>query len=194
MFSESIEKLLNITLEDSLRARINNSARRQRLLAGDTVMREGDRYSCLYLLQKGIVRGYYIDSQGNDMTKCFSCEGDVFCSEGLRSSGPATFTIECLEDCECVSMPCGLVHEIMEADPRVACAIRRLFEQEVGRLEKRSRDLMMKNAEERYLLFCEEYPELHHRVALKHIASYIGVRTASLSRIRRQLKNHAKLT
>ena len=47
----------------------------------------------------------------------------------------------------------------------------------------------MKNAEERYSLFCKEYPDLHKRVELKYIASYIGIRIPSLSRIRKKIKN-----
>ncbi|WP_266366841.1 Crp/Fnr family transcriptional regulator [Tellurirhabdus rosea] len=48
-------------------------------------------------------------------------------------------------------------------------------------------DLLTKTAEQRYLELLEKRPELIQRIAQKHIASYLGVTTQSLSRIRRKL-------
>lgn len=45
-------------------------------------------------------------------------------------------------------------------------------------------DLLTKTAEERYSLLTKKFPGIEHRIAQKHIASYIGITPQSLSRIR----------
>ena len=136
----------------------------------------------------GLVRGFYIDKQGNDITKCFSYENEFFSSEGLRTRGLSSFSIECLEECECIQLPYLLINEIMEKDIEIKNLINILYMYEVEKLENRAKNLLVMNAEERYLDFIKQYPYLIGKVNLQYIASYIGVRPASLSRIRKVIK------
>jgi len=53
--------------------------------------------------------------------------------------------------------------------------------------QKNQMDLMTKTAEERYLEIVENQPELLRRISQKHIASYLGITSQSLSRIRRKI-------
>jgi len=48
-------------------------------------------------------------------------------------------------------------------------------------------DLLLKTAEQRYIDLLEKQPNLIQRTPQKHIASYLGVTTQSLSRIRRKI-------
>jgi CRP-like cAMP-binding protein len=48
-------------------------------------------------------------------------------------------------------------------------------------------ELLTKTAEERYKILLERFPEIHQRIAQKHIASYLGITPQSLSRIRNAL-------
>lgn len=45
-------------------------------------------------------------------------------------------------------------------------------------------ELLTKTAEERYRILLSKFPDIHQRVAQKHIASYLGITPQSLSRIR----------
>lgn len=47
-------------------------------------------------------------------------------------------------------------------------------------------DLLTKTAEQRYQQLLQKNPELIRRIAQKHIASYLGITTQSLSRIRKK--------
>jgi CRP-like cAMP-binding protein len=48
-------------------------------------------------------------------------------------------------------------------------------------------EMMTKSAEERYLNLIENRPEILERIHQKHIASYLGITTQSLSRIRKNI-------
>ena len=48
-------------------------------------------------------------------------------------------------------------------------------------------DLLTKTAEQRYLELLQMHPDIVHRVAQKHLASYLGITPQSFSRIRRNI-------
>lgn len=54
-------------------------------------------------------------------------------------------------------------------------------------LMNRSIQLQTLTASERYQLFMKKHPDILQRVALKHIASYLGIDIATLSRIRKSI-------
>jgi len=188
MVHEYIEKLLNTRLDDAACRLIEQETHIVHFPNGYTILREGDSSLHFYFMLSGIIRGYYIDEKGNDITKCFCMENGVFATESLRTKSPSSFTIECLESCKCIKISYDLITGIMENNNEIRETVNKLFQREIAKLEFRIKDLVMLNAEERYNHFCKEYPELHNRVPLKYIASYIGVRIPSLSRIRKNRK------
>ncbi|MBC8046271.1 MAG: Crp/Fnr family transcriptional regulator [Fimbriimonadaceae bacterium] len=54
-------------------------------------------------------------------------------------------------------------------------------------------DLLLKTAEQRYIELLEKQPNLVQRTPQKHIASYLGITTQSLSRIRKKIGNRRLL-
>jgi CRP-like cAMP-binding protein len=53
--------------------------------------------------------------------------------------------------------------------------------------EKRERDLLLLDAETRYKNFLSEYPGMDQRIKQGIIASYLGIKPETLSRIRRKI-------
>ncbi|MBK1812802.1 Crp/Fnr family transcriptional regulator [Clostridium sp. YIM B02505] len=187
--SDYLEQGLAIKIDERTVDIINAEASFVNFQAKQIALHEGSKSSNIYFIIRGIVRGYYIDEAGNDITKCFSSENEFFSSEGLRTGIASSFTIECLESCYCIKLPYKLINKITKEDENLNNLFIKYYLQEVGRLENRSKSLALMNAEERYIDFCNQYPRLHERVELKYIASYIGIRAASLSRIRKGFKN-----
>lgn len=188
--SEYLENWGQIYLEEQVANKVNENTMRISFQKGDLILREGEKSSQLYFIIKGLVRGYYIDEEGNDITKCFSRENQFCSSEGLRTGKASSFTIECLEDCECIAIPYSFMRKIIEEEQKLNELFKQCYLEEVGKLEERARKLMIMSAKERYEDFCINYPILESRVPLQYIASYIGIRPASLSRIRKELHNN----
>ncbi|AVP62430.1 Crp/Fnr family transcriptional regulator [Clostridium sporogenes] len=187
--SKYLELALKINIDSNVADMINNEASIVNFQAKHIVLLEGIKSKNLYFMISGVVRGYYIDEHGNDITKCFSSENEFFSSEGLRTASISSFTIECLEHCQCIKLPYVLVYKIIKEDENLNNIFIKYYLQEVEKLENRVKNSALMNAEERYINFCKQYPHLHGRVELKYIASYIGIRAASLSRIRKDMKN-----
>ena len=189
MITSSIfEKTIDFKLGYDIADRINANTTIVNFPTGYTILHQGEKSSCFFLIIQGIVRGYYIDDNGNDITKCFRSEGEFFSTEGFRTCKESSFTIECLESCRLIKFPYNLVRELSETDDRISALVSRLYLEEVGNLEIQIKNHVLMDAEERYNYFCKQYPQLHKRLPLKYIASYIGIQAASLSRIRKNQK------
>lgn len=187
--SKYLEKGLGVKIDENIAHMINKEVSFLELPEKYIALLEGMKSKNLYFIIRGIVRGYYIDENGNDITKCFSSENEFFSSEGLRTESVSSFTIECLEDCKCIQLPYELIHKVMKVDENLKNLFVKYYLKEVEKLENKVKISALMNAQERYIDFCKQYPNLHDRVELKYIASYIGIRAASLSRIRKGMKN-----
>lgn len=189
--SKYLEDRLGINIDENIKDIINDKASFVEFPSKHIALLEGMKSTNLYFIIHGIVRGYYIDEHGNDITKCFSSENEFFSSEGLRTASVSSFTIECLEDCQCIQLPYKLIQQVIKEDENLNNLFINSYLNEVKKLENRVKSSALMNAEERYIDFCRQNPNLHERVELKYIASYIGIRAASLSRIRKNIKNNS---
>jgi CRP-like cAMP-binding protein len=58
--------------------------------------------------------------------------------------------------------------------------------------EKRELEIVLNDADKRYLDFIEMHPQIENRIPLHYIASHLGITATQLSRIRKKLKNNAE--
>jgi len=184
-----IEIGLNINLPKDVKTLIDNNGIKKTFFKNETILLEGEQASSIYFIISGVVRGYYIDEKGNDTTKCFSLENEFFSSEGLRTGSVSSFNIECIEQCECIELSYSLVNRLAKENEEFKSIFLELYLKEVQKLEIRAKSLMIQNAEERYLDFIENSKRSTEKIELKYIASYLGIRPQSLSRIRKKLRD-----
>lgn len=62
-----------------------------------------------------------------------------------------------------------------------------MYEQAIAFNLQRTTDLLTLSAEKRYLKLLAEQPEVIQNVPIQYIASYIGIKPESLSRIRKKI-------
>ncbi|MDD3414650.1 MAG: cyclic nucleotide-binding domain-containing protein [Lachnospiraceae bacterium] len=100
-----LEKIINVHFSEKECEIINTSSKIVEYNKGAIPIRQGDILTRVFVIVKGLVRGFYIDVDGSEITKCFSCEKSFFSREGLISLGTASFPIECLENVLCIEIP-----------------------------------------------------------------------------------------
>ncbi|GAB4043987.1 Crp/Fnr family transcriptional regulator [Spirosoma litoris] len=147
----------------------------------------------LGIVVKGIFRVYYCDPITNEEKNMFFFSEDQFIVS-FRSflyQCPCVYYIEALEDAEVlyVSYPdlqnLYLNHKSWERFGRMLAE--HFFHQSQGRTEY----LLLFNNEKRYLHLVKEHPRIVERIAAFHIASYLGIKNQSLSRIKKRVQgNH----
>ena len=155
--------------------------------ANNIILSMGEHTQVINLILEGIVRGYYLDKEGNDVTKCFSKEGDWCCYYNFLQSGLSSFNIEALEDCTLAQIDVFQLKNMIEKNPSLQSIYTNLTQDAFIQVEERGASFQKMNAKERYLFFMQEYPDIMKRVKQEYISSYLGITPSSLSRIKRSL-------
>lgn len=144
----------------------------------------------LYFLTSGLVRGFYVDRKGEEISIRFiDHEGWISHYSALISRTPSKYTFQALEQSEVVSIPYSAVQEGYRKFKGLEKFGRLIAESVLKLQQKRIEDFQFLSAEERYLAFIEDYPELFSRVSISHLSTYLGIKRQSLTRIRKKLAN-----
>ncbi|MCA6440993.1 MULTISPECIES: Crp/Fnr family transcriptional regulator [unclassified Arcicella] len=154
---------------------------------GDLFLAEGQVCRQVGFITKGLIR-YYINHNGEDKTYAFAKEGDFICNyESFIPQTPSQKNIQALEDCEILQISHDDLQQfyksIGQAERFGRLVIEQVFIQTLHDLSSFYTD----SPEDRYERFLTEHPDLQQRISQYHIASYVGVKPQSLSRIRKRI-------
>ncbi|RAJ77494.1 CRP-like cAMP-binding protein [Chitinophaga dinghuensis] len=140
-----------------------------------------------YFLQKGLWEYFYLADNGDKVIKRFFQENSFVASTAaLIQQAPSVFGISCLETGAYIRVPAKPFRELMMTNTELMkFQIAYLEKKWVVEKEPLEISLKYETAEDRYLQFIAEHPDLIPRLKLHHIASYLGVTPTQLSRIRK---------
>ena len=158
------------------------------ITSGESILEAGRRTNYICLVVSGLVRGFYIDEEGNDRTKCFSLPGEWCCSYNYISDMPCPFFLEAEQDTVLAMFNIQEIEEIKEKYPILKMKIEELLAESMMRSEQRIYSLISLEAKDRYMLIMKEQPELIKSAKQEHIASFLGITPSSLSRIKKNLQ------
>lgn len=159
----------------------------QELSAGDYFVKEGQYSRHIGYVESGLLRSYQVDSAGNDITTNFFLQG-AFCGSffSFYRKAPALDFVVSITDARIYTIGYdrlqSLFHEDLVFNQLGRLAIEEVCIEKDIRLSK----MLKLNAKDRYLWFLEEYPTVVEKSPLKYIASYLGMKPESLSRVRKE--------
>jgi len=156
---------------------------------GDFFLAEGQVCKHVGFIASGLVR-YYINHDGEDKTYAFGQENDFVCNnESFIPQTPSTKIIQALEDCKIFQISYDdlqLFYKSVEQGERLGRFVtEQVFIETLQDLSSFYTD----TPEHRYARFVSKHPDLLQRISQYHIASYVGVKPQSLSRIRKRISN-----
>lgn len=160
---------------------------------GEYLLREGEVSDRFFFNLKGFVRLYY-NVDGEEVSTFFYPEG-IFISayESYLLNKPADQNFQAVEDTHVVVIKKDMAEELLISNPKMVRMAVSAMEDELMNCQRIIASLLTQEPEQRYIKFLSEYGDYFSRVPQRHIASYIGVKPESLSRIKRrvqQLQNH----
>ncbi|TCD17761.1 Crp/Fnr family transcriptional regulator [Pedobacter psychrodurus] len=146
-----------------------------------------DRNKFLFLIVKGVVRGFIKDGD-NEITTWIAKENEVVGTiRNLWVDGDSEEYLQALEDVDLVAIPHVLSEYLYENFPEANIVGRKMMEVYYRSAEERAYLCRISSAEKRYKRFLVSFPDLINRVSLKHIASFLAIRLETLSRIRAKI-------
>jgi CRP-like cAMP-binding protein len=154
---------------------------------GDFFLADGQICKQVGFVTKGLLR-YYINHDGEDKTYDFAQENNFVCNyESFIPQTPSTKNIKALEDCEILQISYDdlqlFYKSISQAERFGRLVIEQVFIQTLQDLSSFYTD----TPELRYEKMLRKHPDLLQRMSQYHIASYVGVKPQSLSRIRKRI-------
>lgn len=156
--------------------------------AKEYFLKKGKISDKIGFLKAGLLRSFFYDDNADEITTHFFQPGNVVISmESFNNQVPSKENIITLEDTELLVVTYKKMNELYQMVPIWRQIAKDVDEVKFNDLMNRSIQLQTLSAIERYQLFIKNNPELIKKIALRHIASYLGIDIATLSRIRKKL-------
>lgn len=149
----------------------------------------GDVANKIYLVKKGIIKASIIDDKGNLHSIRFISDNDVIASTySFVSQTPSTIHLECIEQGEVKIFKYQDFEYLTQLYPGLYTAFYSLMMKRYHFLLDEKSRMISRDATERYKNFTEHYAPINHRLPLKEVASFLGIRQQSLSRLRAKME------
>jgi CRP-like cAMP-binding protein len=149
---------------------------------------EGKIPKYLYFVVSGFIRLFHYNENGDEITSHINCPpGFITSYAHFISQTRSDENVECITVCELLR----ITKKDLDLITQQSAAFREfsvlVFQQSIVYNENRSKELATLSAEQRYHKLIENYPAILHNVPIQYIASFLGIKPQSLSRIRRQI-------
>lgn len=158
------------------------------LKKGEQLLSEGNPVYYTHFVYSGCLRTYFIDNAGKEHTLQFAIK-DWWISDytAFFTGDQALLNIECIQDAIIYKLSRKDMQQLYVDIPKFETFFRKKLERRFMALQKRILGNLAQPAKERYLSFINNYPNIQQNVKNYHIASYLGITTESLSRIRKEI-------
>src|SRR6478736_1726732 len=152
------------------------------------LFRQGEIARWVYFVEKGCLRQYYINNNGEERAIYFKVEGG-WASElvSFLDNRPTELNLQAFEDSKLqIINQKNWIYAVTQIQSFTMGFIR--AQQDTNyMLKKRLAEATVETPEEKYLRFIKEEPLLLQRIPLYHIASYLAMTSETLSRIRKKI-------
>ena len=160
-----------------------------RIIEKGTLLRSiGDSTDTAALVLDGMARCYYIDGDGNDITRGFSVKGTLCMDDGMFGYSESLTEWETLTDTTLMTFNVGEIKTLIYENDALKNTYIQLLESALKYKIYRENGFLVENASERYIHFRKMFPEICQTVKQQYIATYLGIAPESLSRIKKSLK------
>jgi len=153
----------------------------------ELILQEGHTCKYAYFINYGCLR-YYYNIDGQENTAQFFFENGWYTDyESFLSGKPTKQNIETLEKSQLLIISLNDLLQLYNEISKFERFGRHIAENALLGIRYRSEMLANQTAEERYLTLMKERPKVFERIPQHYIASYLGIKPPSLSRIRKRI-------
>lgn len=149
---------------------------------GTILLKEGQKSQDSYFVLKGCIRTYYV-LDGEEKTTAFYTEMEALTPPCVLSKTPSEYFISCVEDSIITVSNSDMEAEMNSKFPKFETVCRILSEELLAKQQIDFDAFKTSSPEQRYLNLLQKRPDLIQRVPQHQLASYLGVKPESLSRL-----------
>jgi CRP-like cAMP-binding protein len=153
---------------------------------GTILLKEGQQSQDSYFVIKGCIRKYYI-TDGEEKTTAFYTEMEGLTPHCVTTNAPSEYFISCVEDSILTVATPDIGEEINAQFPKFEIMCRLLSEELLAKQQINFDEFKTSSPEQRYLNLQQNRPDLIQRVPQHQLASFLGIKPQSLSRLRSRI-------
>jgi CRP/FNR family transcriptional regulator, anaerobic regulatory protein len=173
-------------LSEGLQEALLASLKEMRLAKKEIYLREGETSKKIAFILQGLMRSYYINAKGEEITNWFMKEGDVAISvKSFFEQLPSKEFIAAIEPTVLLYVTYNELQHLYNTYPEFNIVGRRLTERYYTLCEERLLGIRSLTAKQRYDFLLQWHPEIIERCPNIHIASYLDMNKATLARLKR---------
>ena len=154
---------------------------------GTVLLKEGQISTEAYFVLEGCVRQFFLVDGEERTNNFFTEEQWVISLTSMSQQIPSTHFMECCLDSVLVVGNREKEEDLYRKFPRLETVSRKVMEKVLADQQKIMESYTTDTPEQRYLKLLKSRPDLFQRLPQYQLASYIGVKPESLSRIRKRL-------
>jgi len=158
---------------------------------GTILLEEGQKSNNGFFVLKGCIRTYYV-IDGDEKTTAFYTEMEGLTPHCVINKAPSEYFISCVEDTILTVANPDMEVEMFRKFPKFETLCRILSEELLAKQQIDFDHFKTSSPEQRYLNLLEKRPELIQRIPQHQLASYLGIKPQSLSRIRARIFRKSK--
>ncbi|ANF52239.1 hypothetical protein A0O34_17695 [Chryseobacterium glaciei] len=160
--------------------------KRQTKQKGDFFIKQGQSISSLFLIETGLVRSFFIKDD-REINSWFGFEDSIMgAAMPLFYNEPSFENIQFLENSTYYYISSKDLNDLYKKSHEMSTIGRKIAEECCVIVAERAMSLQTESAEQRYNSLKIYKPDAIQRISLGHIASYLGVKAETLSRIRKK--------
>ena len=154
----------------------------------DMLLTKGETVRYQYYINSGCLRTYFVDNSEKEHTVQFAIK-DWWISDytAFFTASKAIMTIDCIHEAAIYRLSKKEMENLCTEIPQLEKFFRQKMEMAFASFQKRIIANLSQSTKEKYISFIQRYPNIEQMVKNYHIASYLGVTTETLSRIRKEI-------
>ncbi|RFS17028.1 Crp/Fnr family transcriptional regulator [Emticicia sp. C21] len=177
-----------LPLDDDELALLDGRVNARKIKRKQMILQEGFVCKHYTFVVEGCFKMYGVDDKGYEHNIQFAAEGDWIADIGsFHSKKPSKLFIEAIEPAEILQIEIKDLYFLYNNIAKLNRIFKVIIENKFVELQNRVLQNFSSTAEQRYLSFLEQYPNLANRLPNTQIASYLGITPEFLSKIRKDL-------
>ncbi|MDY0780601.1 Crp/Fnr family transcriptional regulator [Tenacibaculum sp. IB213877] len=187
-FGEYLQSIINDEKLDALIPEILNSFEYLQLNRNDYFVSKGEICSHFCFIESGILQ-HSIEVLEEEKTTYLALKNS--CTSALKSflqKSPSRKNIKALSDCDLLVIKVDAFHHLLKNNKAFHQFYYNLIENQIFLIDDYRIDLLTLTPEERYKKLLANEPKLLQEVSLHYLASFLGISTRHMSRIRKNIK------
>ncbi len=188
MENKILEYLMSqVDLSEEEKLLIAESVSIQKFKKGTLLLKEGEVPKNSFFVIEGCIRQYYLLDGEEKTTHFYTEEQSTPTHPNFKTKAAAKHYLECSEDTTVAVCKTGDEEALFKGNPKLEALSRQLTEQDYANSQEKFSKFIYMSPEERYLDLLENRADLINRVPQYQLASYLGIKPESLSRIRKRI-------